>query len=305
MEDQAENGGGPLTDDRGDGGPRDAHFRTAQITEDQNRVQDQVDQGAGHLRRHAGYRPPRGLQHSLKEGPQEDARGIDLADAEIGDAVSADHRIIGEHGDKGPASEKSPKDEDQGAGQGKEQTCRGSFPCLLKVFLPQLSGNQSVGSHASAYRYSDLQHLGGIGQRGGRQRCLVDPGDKDAVDDIVHGLDHHGNHDGDGHGKDQLGNGHGAHLVFSVFFFRCLRLHALNSCSVSVIISGIRGFLESVIISGIRGFSKSVSISGIRGFLRRCFSIRATATKKRETVEGQRSSVVSRKYAGCFVGIHF
>ncbi len=57
--------GGNLPDDRGDGGADDAEGRESQETEDQNRVQDNVDDTAGGKQHHGDFHGAHGLKYFL------------------------------------------------------------------------------------------------------------------------------------------------------------------------------------------------------------------------------------------------
>ena len=81
------------------------------------------------------------------------------------------------------------------------------------VLGPQGTGDQGVDAHAGAAGHGDHQGLEGKGQGDGGQGVLADLGHKDAVHDVVQGLDQHGDHHGDGHAEKQFAHRHDAHLV--------------------------------------------------------------------------------------------
>ena len=100
---------------------------------------------------------------------------------------------------------------------------------LLLFFLPQSAGQRGVEAHAYTHAEGDHKSLDGVGVRECQKGAVADPGDINAVHQIVDGLDEHGDHDGPGHGDHQSAHGHGAedvvflgqnssHLCKKVFF---------------------------------------------------------------------------------------
>ena len=104
--------------------------------------------------------------------------------------------------------------ESQKAHEGQEQGVDGDAVGLLEVFFAQASGKGGVDADACASSYGDHQVLCREGQGYGRQGVFADLGHEHAVYNVIKGLDQHGQHHGDGHGQDQLVDGHDPHFVF-------------------------------------------------------------------------------------------
>ena len=68
--------------------------------------------------------------------------------------------------------------------------------------------------NAGAGGKGDHEVLNGEDQRNGGESILTDAGDEDAIDDIIKGLDEHGDDERQGHIKNELFDRHCPHFVF-------------------------------------------------------------------------------------------
>ena len=76
-----------------------------------------------------------------------------------------------------------------------------------------IDGGGSV-VNAGAGGKGDHEVLNGEDQRNGGESILTDAGDEDAIDDIIKGLDEHGDDERQGHIKNELFDRHCPHFVF-------------------------------------------------------------------------------------------
>ena len=208
-----EDGGEPLADDGGEGCTGDAHGGQAEPAEDQDGVEDDVGDSAHGLGDHGLEGVAAGLQQPLEEDLNEDADGADGDDGQI-DAAALQGLGDGGLGGKEGAGEEQSEDHEQGGEQaGKPHAVAGGAVGALVVLLTQGFRQQGVDAHAHAGGAADEQVLDGEGQTQGGDRGLGDPGDIDAVHDVVKRLNQHGDHQGQRHVDQQLADGPGAHLV--------------------------------------------------------------------------------------------
>ena len=81
---------GHLTHHRGEGGAQHLHTGKEPHTENEQRIQNNIDNGAGGLGNHGIDGFPRGLEQTLQHGLAENGRGTHAEGGEILDAVSID-----------------------------------------------------------------------------------------------------------------------------------------------------------------------------------------------------------------------
>ena len=205
--------GNPLTDDGGQGCAGDAHCGQTEPAEDQDGVEDDVGNGAHGLGDHGLEGVAAGLQETLEEDLHEDADGADGDDGEIGTSALQGLGDGGLGGEEGTGEEQAEDHEQGGEGAGEQHAVAGSAVGTLIVLLAQGLRQQGVDTHAHAGGTADEQVLDGEGQTQGGDRGLGDPGDIDAVHDVVQRLNQHGDHQGQRHVHKELADGPGAHLV--------------------------------------------------------------------------------------------
>ena len=208
-----QDGGDPLTDDGGQSGAGDAHFGQTEPAEDQDGIQDDVGDRAHGLGDHGLEGVAAGLKETLEEDLHEDADGADGDDGEIDAAAFqglGDGGLAGEEG----MGEEQAEDHEQGGEQNRQQhaVARGAVGAFV-VLLAQGFRQQGIDAHAHAGGAADEQVLDGEGQGKGGDGGLGDPGDIDAVHDVVQRLDEHGDHQGQRHVYKEPADGPSAHLV--------------------------------------------------------------------------------------------
>lgn len=215
IEDNTKHCGDQLTDDGSIGSAPDAHGRAAEEAEDHDGIEDDIDDGADALNEHGDEGLAGALQHPLGGDLHKDADGADADDGKILGAVFRDdggNTLL--HGEVELRAENPKQREYHGGADGKQQADISDFLGGLAVFLAQSAGKQGIHTHAGAGGKGDHEVLNGEGQRNGGEGILADAGDEDAIDDIIKGLDEHGDDERQGHIKNELFDRHCPHFVF-------------------------------------------------------------------------------------------
>ena len=182
-------GGHNLARHRGDGRSRDAKLRQSEHAEDQQRVEDDIGQGPGDLGQHRRPHVALRLQHLRPDALQKEAEAEQADDAPVSDHLPYDLRGIRRH--PGVRRHEKPA----GRGKDKPQRRRQRRPHAREFirlrFLSQAEpgGHGRIDAHAGPDRQSDHQKLQRVDDREGRQARLRVPAHKEAVHDIVKGLD--------------------------------------------------------------------------------------------------------------------
>ena len=94
VEDDADDTGNDLSEDGGGGGTGDAHFREGAVTEDQDRIHDDIDDGTRHLADHGIDRFSCCRQQTLHADLNENTDAQNTADLHVGDAVFIDQGVF-------------------------------------------------------------------------------------------------------------------------------------------------------------------------------------------------------------------
>ena len=176
-------------------------------------VQDDVDDGPGALGDHAVEGAACGLEQPLQHDLGKAGGGQAGHDGQVVPAEVLDRGVIDLDDIVPSGEEQAEHDEEQGAEQDQQDAGQPHLVGPLPVAGPQGPREQGPHAYAQAHRDGDHQVLDREGQPHGGEGVLADMGDEDAVYDVVQGLDQHGQHHRQGHGDQQTGNGHGAHLV--------------------------------------------------------------------------------------------
>ena len=217
IEEQGQQRGGKLTGHGGDGSAGGAHGGDAQElhTENEHRVQKDVDDGAQTLGDHGVGGAAGGLKHPLEEDLKENAGGEQGADPGIGNAAFQDlcrcvlHHII-------RLSTEQTEEDKQGGGYQTQENAVSGYPVSpLTVAFAQGFGQHGVDTHTDTDAKADLDVLYGECQTQGGNGGFRIAGDIDAVHHVVERLDQHGGDHGQRHVKQQFADGHDAHFVFS------------------------------------------------------------------------------------------
>ena len=148
---------------------------------------------------------------------QKAAKGKDSDNKGIAGTQGNNFSVVSEGRYKRMGEEKAKDAEYQIAEGHKHNAMAGGVIGFFKVMFPQLAGDEGVEAHTGAYRNSYHKGLNGKCQRNGSKGMFPQAGYKDAVHNVVHSLNKHGEHSGKRHRKEQLPNGHNAHFIFSFF----------------------------------------------------------------------------------------
>ena len=221
VQEQAEAGGNALTKDRCISCTGDAELREAAQAEDQDRVEDDIDDGAGQLRGHGQHGQSGGLKETLEGHLEEQTDGERTNNAEVSVSCRDDLRNGGLALNERTGHKKSDAQEGNEIQDGQEQTIVGGSIGVIKVLLAKGLGEKCVDTDAGsgAERDHEVLQRERKGNRG--ERVLTDLRNEDGVHNVVECLHQHGDHHRNGHVHNQLLDGHHAHLVFSYGFF-CL-----------------------------------------------------------------------------------
>ena len=110
-----------------------------------------------------------------------------------------DCRVRGEPGQKGGHNSDAGRSEDQPVKGGQRNSLGGRGVRPAAVSGPQSDGDDRVDAHAEADGHGIDEVLNRVHQREGSHGLLADFGYKEAVHDVVQGVDQHGQHHGQGH----------------------------------------------------------------------------------------------------------
>jgi len=152
--------------------PPDAHGRAAQQTEDHHGVENNVDHCADDEGDHGQHRVPHSLQDPLPVGLQKDAPAEHEVHREVFPAELLQFGIVGQGGSDLVREQQPHQRKHQRSAQHQKQPGGGGTAGFLRLFLPQLSGEQGVQTNGGAHTNGDHQKLDGIYKRGGGQGCL-------------------------------------------------------------------------------------------------------------------------------------
>ena len=217
IEDQGQDSSHDLTHDSGGGSAGHTHLGEGTDAEDEHRVHDDVDDGSHTLGDHGVEGAPRGLKQPLEHDLQEQAARQARADAQIGDTLADDVRVIALRLEEGLCKNHAHDGKDHRAEDRQQNAVLRCVVGRLKILGAQTAGEQGVDAYAGTNSDGDYQVLVGECHTYGSQSVLTDLGHKVAVHHIVQCLHQHGDHHGQGHGEDQPLDGHDSHFVFLQF----------------------------------------------------------------------------------------
>ena len=203
-----------LTDDGGDSSAPDAHGRTAQQAENHDGVKDDVHHSTDDERNHRQHRITHGLQKPLAVGLQKDAPAEHEVHRKIFPAKLLQFRVVRQCGGDLIGKQQPHQCKHQRGSQHQKQAGGGGTAGFLRLFLPQLAGEQSVQTNGSAHADGDHQKLDGIHKGSGGQGSFGQPCHKDTVHNIVQRLDEQRQHQRHGHRVQQGRMGISASLFF-------------------------------------------------------------------------------------------
>ena len=133
----ADAAGNHLAQDSRRSGARYAHFGEAEQAEDHNRVEDDIDDGAGRLRDHAVDCAPGRLQQTLKSDLENSSERHAETDFQIGRPVLLHQRILDLSSYEGAGSEQAEQQKQDVCQKGQKQAVVGSLIGAVESFFAQ------------------------------------------------------------------------------------------------------------------------------------------------------------------------
>ncbi len=163
-----------LSDNGSDCGTGYAHGGKSEITEDQDGIEDDVNDGTralcDHRKEGSSGRNKESLKHELGENTERACR----ADREVGNTVVDDRFDVGHRSVEGLDQEESHKQEYQVADERQEDTVPGREICPFVVLASESFRKYRVHADADTHTESHKQQLDGESHRNGGKRILVD-----------------------------------------------------------------------------------------------------------------------------------
>ncbi len=213
IEDDGDNAGNELAEYRSRCGAGNAHGGEAEIAEDQNGIENDVDDGADALGDHGVQGAAGGLQEPLKGDFKELKTAKPHTDGQIDGAAGNNFLDIGLAGHEESGAENAHQRKSRNADDNQEETVEGNMTGAFRISLTERAGHRGVDAHAEAGADGDHQRLHGECQRNGGQGVFTDLRHVDAVHNVVKRLNDHGDDHGQGHVEQQLSHGHGAQFI--------------------------------------------------------------------------------------------
>lgn len=201
--------GGDLADHRGDCRSGDSEIES----EDEDRIQDDVDQCPGSLDREIVHRPACRLHDALKGDLEENREGEPAADLQVGIPLGNDLRFPGEEPEKPARSQEPEGQEQQPADQRQQHAIEDGLTGHLRFLFPEIPRQDCIESYADTAGYGNHQRLDGIAETDGKQGLLGVAGDEHAVNDVVQSRQKHAQGYGNGHRNHQMADVHGFQFV--------------------------------------------------------------------------------------------
>ena len=203
----------PLAEDGGIRRARNAHLRNAKQAEDEDRVEDDVGNRAHALAHHRQQCAAGALQQALKEDLHENAHRTEHHDGRVIHAALDDFRDVRLHFKVRANDRRAAEHEDKAADEQQHDAVGRRAVHALFVLRAQRAGEHRVQADAQTRRNRDHQVLNRERHAQRRQRVLAHARHKHGIHHVVERLHKHGNHNRQAHGKEQLADGHHAHLI--------------------------------------------------------------------------------------------
>ena len=195
------------------------HGGQTEPAEDKDRVEQDVEQGAGGLQHHGEHAPAGGLEQPLAEDLGETACGEDAADGKIGAAALDGLCHIRLHFKVRSCAENAEQAEGGRKHKHEEQAVSRGQIGVLCIPLAEGAAEQGVDADGGADAAADDQILHRECQTQRRDGGFADVGNVDAVDDVIERLHQHGEDERKRHVHQQPCDRHGAHFVFLMNLF--------------------------------------------------------------------------------------
>lgn len=180
-----------LSEDGRDSCSGNAHLRETEQTENQDRIEDDVEDRAESLRDHIVKGQSGRLQQPLHVDLHEYAERADADDGHILCPVLKNLRITCLCGEERARAENTDQGEHEITAKCEQDTVVGSPVCLLVILFAETSGEQCVDADACTGGNRNHQILNRESERHGCQGIFVDLRYEHAVNDIVQRLHKH------------------------------------------------------------------------------------------------------------------
>ena len=202
-----------MSEHGGDRRARRAHVEG----EDEEGIERDVGQSPRELHGHGKSRPAHGAKLSFGDQKDELSEGKDETDAEIGLTEFADARVLGAEVEISAPEEDEKSEDEKGEIKAEHEEISVPRGCcrLFPVLFAERAGEQGVDADARAHAARDEQHLDGIGVAERLQRfgAFGQHADEYAVHDVVERLNHHRQHEGEGHSEQEPEDGGFRHFA--------------------------------------------------------------------------------------------
>ena len=178
---------------------RNAHGRNAQITENKDRVEDDVRHRADELEYHRENHVARCLERLFNIDFNKYAERKDTDNTHVINAQLRKLRLRSKSLDKGTRAEYTNQGKNHPVEHAKHKAVCGSVICFLLTLLSEAARHQRVNTDARPNAESNQQRLDWENQRNSGQGVLTHLRHEIAVDDIIQSLHEHGKHGGQSH----------------------------------------------------------------------------------------------------------
>ena len=183
-----------------------AHFREGTDAENQQRVKDDVADGAAHQADHCDVHPANGLKNLLKRHGRHDDNGKHKGDAGIGQTHGDDRFIAGEGPQKARHDGRADDGDNDAVNQRKHHAVGGGSVSLFLIACAHVQRDQRTDADAETNRDCIDEVLHRVHQRERGHGFLTDAGNEEAVHNVVQRVDQHGNDHGQRHRSQQREN---------------------------------------------------------------------------------------------------
>ena len=184
-----------------------AHGGHRAQAEDQDGVQQDVAHAAEHQRHHGHLHAAHSLEHLFKGQRGHIDGGKQEHDGGVGDAGGHKALVGGEPAQKARHDCNAHHRDDHAVQQAEHHAVGGGDLGLFAVARTQVQGDHGVDADTKADGDGVGKVLDGVYQREGGHGVLADLRHKQAVHDVVQGVDQHGDHVGQRHGQQQRQHG--------------------------------------------------------------------------------------------------
>ncbi|MPM65823.1 hypothetical protein SDC9_112727 [bioreactor metagenome] len=169
----------------GDCRARHAKLRKAEQTEDQDRVEDDVEHRADDLHQHRLEVHALRLQDTFAIDLHEQADRKNHDNGKIGNAVLRRFGIARIGFDERARAKDAEENEDHGGEQHDEEAVARRFLRVRMLLCAEFAGDQRVDANAGADGDGDHEHKNRIGEGDCGQRVFPEIGDKNTVYNVV------------------------------------------------------------------------------------------------------------------------